>query len=339
MKQFPKKLKIKKNVVLAPYTTYKIGGPAKYFFETANEKEIVRVLKFCQKNKIPYFILGGGSNVLFSDKGFDGLVIKIQDTKYKIQDTYIEAGAAMSIAKLIAKTKEKNLSGAEYLAGLPGTLGGAIFGNAGSTRSGKEIKDLIYKAELLFPRGKIKKVNNNWFKFSYRHSYLKELKNNDRPIILKAVLKLKRDTKENIEKRIKEINTMRSQRLPCGFSAGCVFKNVKIMNLPPPQKIWQKDTQEYKDFVKINKQLVPWDIIKGNEEKGYKIPTAWFIDQCGLKGKKIGGARISKEHANFIINENNAKAADVIALMKLARKKVKEKFNIDLEDENILVEF
>lgn len=318
--------KIKKNIVLAPYTTFKIGGPAKYFFETDNEKELVEILKFCKEKKIPYFVLGGGSNILVSDKGFKGIVIKIKNQKLKIKNNLVNVGAGALISNLILKTKKHNLSGLEYLTGLPGTLGGAIFGNAGSRRFGKEIGDLVKKAKLLFPDGKIKEVNNVWFKFSYRHSHLKDFKDNERPIVLSATLKLKHDTKKNIEKRMNEINTIRTKNLPKGFCAGCVFKNVEIDNL----------TKNEKNTIA---KLIPLNIIKGNKTKKQKIPTAWLIDQCGLKGKRIGGAKISEQHANFIINEGKASASDVKKLMDLARKKVFKKFNIHLKDENILVGF
>ncbi|MEW6407458.1 MAG: UDP-N-acetylmuramate dehydrogenase [Patescibacteria group bacterium] len=317
--------KVRKNVPLAPYTTFKIGGPARYFFGTDNEKELVVILKFCKIKNIPYFVLGGGSNILVSDKGFEGLVIKILDTRYKIQDTNIEAGAGALISKLILETKKQDLSGLEYLTGLPGTLGGAIFGNAGSTRFGREIGDLVKKAKLLFPDGKIKEVSNNWFEFSYRHSHLKDFKDNERPIVLSAILKLKRGTKKNIEKRMNEINTIRTKNLPKGFCAGCVFKNIEIANLHElPANL---------------RKLLSKDIIKGNKNKGFKIPAGWLIEQCGLKGKKIGNAVISEQHANFIINENRARARDIKKLIDLARKKVFKKFNIHLEDENILVGF
>lgn len=317
--------KIKKNVALAPYTTFRIGGPAKYFLETENDKELVEVLKFCKKKKISYFVMGGGSNLLISDNGFNGLVIKLQAKSYKLKADYIETEAGILISNLIAKTIKYNLSGLEYLAGLPGTLGGAIFGNAGSTRSGKEIADLIESAKLLFPSGKIKEVDNKWFKFAYRYSRLKDFENSERPIILSAKLKLKKDTKENIGKKMKEVLAMRLERVPGGCSAGCVFKNIQFANL--------------RELPVNLRELLPKDIIKGNIKKGFKIPTAWLIDQCGLKGKKIGKAKISERHANFIINEDGAKAEDVKALMDLARREVKKKFNISLEEENILVGF
>lgn len=319
------KKKIRENVPLAPYTTFKLGGPALYFFESDDEKEIVEIVKFCRKKKIPYFVLGGGSNLLISDKGFKGIVIKIKDSGLKIKDDIVEAGAGILLSKLILETKKKNLSGVEYLFGVPGTLGGAIFGNAGSTRSGKEISDLVYQAKILFPNGTIKKVNKKWFKFSYRYSRLKIFKNGERPIILSTTLKLQKDTQDNIKKRIKEISLMRSSRIPPGFSAGCVFKNIEIANL--------------RELPANLRELLPKDIIKGNKNKGYKIPAAWLIDQCGLKGKKIGKAKISEKHANFIINEDKAKAADVKKLIDLAKSKVKKKFNIHLEEENILVGF
>lgn len=319
------KKKIRENVVLAPYTTYKIGGPAKYFFEAKNAEEISEALKWCRAEKLPYFILGGGSNLLISDNGFNGMVIRVQSSGFRVQGNCVEAGAGVSIARLIQETKKRGLSGCEYLSGLPGTLGGAIFGNAGSTRYGWEIGDLIVSVDLLFPNDRITRVKKSWFKFTYRYSRLKDFLPTKRPIILNVKLRLKKDKKANIEKRIKEIALVRSQKIPWGFSAGCVFKNVEVKDL--------------KGTARKVLKILPANILKGRKEKDFKIPAAWLIEQCGLKGKTIGGAEISEKHANFFLNRSLAKASDIKALVDLARARVKEKFDIILEDENILVGF
>ena len=140
-------MKIKENVSLKKYLTFKIGGKAKYFLIAKNKNQILNGILWAKKKKLPFFILGGGSNVLFSDKGYEGLVVKLQNTHYKIRNTKIVAEAGVPLQKLVIESAKKGLSGLENLAGIPGTLGGAIYQNAGAF--GREIKDLVEEVEIL----------------------------------------------------------------------------------------------------------------------------------------------------------------------------------------------
>lgn len=312
--------KAKKNITLANFTTFKIGGPARYFFVAKNKYDIIKAINVAKKLSIPYFILGGGSNLLVSDQGFWGLVIKIHDTKYKIQDTKIIASAGISLSKLIQIAALHSLSGLEYFAGLPGTLGGAIYGNAGWSKEKYSIGNLVEEVELLMPNGSIRKKRKDWLKFRYRHSRLSDFNPSKRPIILSAVLKLKPKNHSKIQQKIKEIIISRSKKIPKGNSAGCIFKNVNINEL-----LTNCHKSNKKNFVKIFGQTIP--VFDG------QIPAGWLIEQCGLKGKILGGAKISEQHANFIINVNHAKALDVLKLIKLIKFKVYKKFKIKLCEE------
>lgn len=309
------KFRIIKNELLAFHTTFRIGGKARYFFVAKTSQDLIQALLWARKSKLPYLILGGGSNVLISDKGFSGLVIKMQNTKCKVQENKIIAEAGVLLSRLVDLAQQHSLSGLEYFVNIPGTLGGAIYGNAGWPAGRKNIGDLVENIELLMPDNKIRKVSQEWMRFSYRSSRLKNFMVNKRPIILSATLKLKKDKKEKIQKRAKEILATRIKNIPHGYSAGCIFKNVKItqrFRIPP----LFKNDQKLKVFLK--KKM---------------IPAGWLIEKCYLKGKKIGGAKISEGHANFIINFNQAKARDVLGLINLAKQKVKEKFKINLEEE------
>jgi UDP-N-acetylmuramate dehydrogenase len=251
---------IRKNVPLAPYTTFKIGGKAKYFYEAKSKEDLVKAIKAAKEAGLPFFILGGGSNVLVSDKGFDGLVIKIQNTKYEIQDTRIVADAGVLLSKLVDESVKVGLTGLEWAAGIPGTVGGAVRGNANAF--GVSMSDVV-----------------------------KNIRNYE-DIILSVELELKKGDREKSKKMIKEYLEYRDKRHPLEYpSAGCIFKN--------PEG----------DF------------------------AGRLIEQCGLKGKKEGGAMFSKKHGNFIVNLGNAKAKDVIKLINLCKKKVREKFRIELEEE------
>ncbi len=256
---------IRKDILLKNYTTFKIGGPARYFFIAKNKEDIIKAVKTAKEFKLPFFILGGGSNILVSDKGFNGLVIKF--------------GQPLSL--YVSK-------GLEWAAGIPGTVQGAVCGNAGAF--GKSMKNVVESVEVFDTETeKVKIFKNKNCRFSYRNSIFREKKN---LIILSATLQLKKEDKKVIENKIKKNLEQKKRTQPLDFpSAGSIFKN--------PQ--------------------------------GFSAGE--LIEKSGLKGKKIGDAEISKNHANFIVNLGKAKAKDVLSLMKLAKQKVKNKFGIVLEEE------
>jgi UDP-N-acetylmuramate dehydrogenase len=304
---------IQKNVFLAKYTTFKIGGKAKYFFIAKTKKDLIKAISFAKKTKLSFFnsrvkrgnqssrrakrggvfILGGGSNLLISDKGYKGLVIKIQmDSIFSVETRNIYAEAGARLADLVKMSLEKRLTGLEWAAGIPGaTIGGAIYGNAGAF--GESMKNVVENVEVLDCRNlKIKSLKNKNCKFGYRESIFKRNKN---LIILSATFKLKKDKKEKIKKLIEKYLNHRRTVQPLNYpSAGSVFRN--------PTK---------------NKELT----------------AGKLIEKCGLKGKIIGRAKISEKHANFIVNLGGAKAKDVKKLINLIKKQVKNKFGITLKEE------
>jgi len=284
---------LKKNVSLKNYTTFKIGGPAKYFFEAKKKEDLIGAVITAKKFKLPFFILGGGSNILVSDEGFKGLVIKCQMSNVKCQNQnsklktiYAESGVRLS--NLVQFSLEKSLAGLEWAVGIPGMVGGAILGNAGAF--GRSMKDVIQKVEVFdLKNKKIKIFKKKDCQFDYRNSIFKEKKN---LIILSATLQLKKGNKKEIQEKMKEYLNYRKETQPLNFpSAGSVFKNPK------------------------------------------NFSAGELIEGCGLKGKRIGNVKISEKHANFIVNLGGGKAKDVKKLINLAKKKVKEKFGITLEEE------
>lgn len=280
---------VRKNISLSDYSSFRIGGRAKYFFLANNEKDLVLAIKAAKKKRLPFFVLGGGSNLLISDKGFKGLVIKIQNTKYQILNTKIITEAGVSLSLLLNETIKRNLTGLEWAAGIPGTVGGAVNGNAGAF--GKSMKDITKTVTVLeIPnKFKIKKYKNKECYFGYRDSLFKKKKD---LIIVSAELQLKKGKKNEIKKKIEEYLEYKKRTQPLNYpSAGSVFKN-------------------------------PAGFSAGE-----------LIEKAGLKGKKIGNAKISEKHANFIVNLGNAKAEDVIKLIKLIKREVKNKFRVKLEEE------
>ncbi len=308
-------IKVQKNISLKDLNTFKLGGRVKFFTQVSNNEEIKEALLWAKKNKVPTFILGGGSNILFPDGALNALLIKIESKKIILKDkNRVFAEAGVSLLKLILFCKEKNLSGIEWGAGIPGTLGGAIFGNAGAF--GGEIKDIILKV-FVIDKDTLEEKNflKNQCKFSYRNSIFKERK---KYIITGAILKLKKGKKEEIEKIIKEKILYRKNNHPLNLpSAGSIFKSV------PFGKIKKETIKKYPEILNF-------------KEKG-EVPAGFLIEKCGLGGKEIGGAKISEKHKNFIVNIGNAKAKDVLSLIKFVKEKVKENFKVELEEEIIKI--
>jgi len=283
---------VKENVQLVPYTTFKIGGEARFFLEVENKKELVRAIKISQESNVPFFVLGNGSNVLFSDKGFDGLVIKINLKKMEVKENKTVCESGVSLNRLVRELSENGLSGLEWAIGIPGSVGGAIRGNAGAF--GRSIIDNIVEVEVL-EKDKIRNYSKKELFLGYRDSIFK--KNKDL-VIISGSFVFEKDKVENIKEKMNKYLEYRKENHPISFSsAGSVFKN-------PEGK-----------------------------------SAGELIEKCGLKGKKIGGAEISEKHANFIINTGGASSKDVINLISLVKKEVKNKFGIELEEEIELVGF
>jgi len=303
--------KIKKNISLAQYTTFKIGGKAQYFLEVNDEAELKETIFKVSKLKIPFFILGGGSNLLISNNGYDGLVIKINYQEIEINNNLITVSAGVFLSKLLQFSISESLSGLEWAIGVPGTIGGAIRGNAGAfdLSIGDSIKNVFV---INTNNQKVEKISHRDCKFDYRTSIFKK-KNN--LIILKAEIFLHKKDKNLIENQTREYLIYRKEKQPSGFSAGSVFKNYKIKNIIEKKRL----IEEHPELEKVIKNNI--------------IPSAFLIDKCNLKGKKIGRVMLSLVHANFIINLGRGKSEDVLKLIYIIKKEVNKKYGIILEEE------
>lgn len=305
-------MNIRKNVILAPYTTYKIGGPARYFCIAKNEEEITAAVSWARGQGMPYFILGGGSNILISDKGFYGLVVKIQNTTYKIQHKKIEAEAGIDLPELVKVAISNGLKGLEWASGIPGTFGGAVRGNAGAF--GGEIKDILTSVKFLDEKGCVRTFSNSECVFSYRGSIFKQ---NPNFIILSATLKFEKGDKKALRKFSKDTIEYRAARHPLEYgSCGSVFKAIDVKD------IREKTFENYPRF-KASIKNDPFPV----------VPTACFIDEANLKGHRIGGAMISTKHPNFFVNYKDARAEDVTMLVDFAKRRLYDKFAIMPEEE------
>jgi UDP-N-acetylmuramate dehydrogenase len=304
-------MNLQKNVLLKNYSNYKIGGPAKFFVEITSTDDLKEALGLAKAQNFNLYILGGGTKVLIGDKGFDGLVIYNKIEGIEIEGNNLRVGSATLTKDILNYCIKNSLSGMEWAGGLPGTIGGAVRGNAGSF--GGEIKDNIAKVESLDLKTLEEKIRNNEkCQFAYRNSLFKTNENSE--FITYVILRFSPGNKEEIKKQIQEKIDYRRAHQPFEYpSIGSTFKNVPLDSLS------QNQQKEFSSMVKND----PFPI----------VPATKLLALSGLKGKKVGGAMISDQHPNFILNVNNATAEDVKTLIELAKKTVKEKFNILLKEE------
>lgn len=315
--------KISLNKPLDKYSTFKIGGKADLFVRAKNSEDLVSIIKSAGEYGIPFFILGGGTNLLISDNGFKGLVIKNESGKIKlagirggnsninrppgtgmVQTVYLEVDSGVPVNRLVRYTLDQGLRGMEIFLGQPGTVGGAVYINAHNMKKNRFFGDNIISAKIISGQGEIKEVGMEYFKFGYDNSILQKSKE----ILISVLLKLDFDNRDRLWKEAQNVLTYRQKTQPYGVNtSGCTFRNISksdAMRLATPD---------------------------------YTCSAGYLLDKAGLKGLVIGGAKFSDQHANFIINSNHAKASDVIKLIKLAKAKVKSKFGVDLFEEIVLV--
>lgn len=306
--------RIKRQEKLSLHTNWRIGGECWFWFEAKSQEEVVKAVVVSRKLKLPFFVLGGGTNVLVGDKTFPGLVIKNNASQIKIlgvggkivrgerQDSrvLVQADSGVIFNRLVRFTLDEGLSNFEPFLGQPGTVGGAIYINVHFMKEKKFVGDFVFSVKILNKENEIKDVDQEYLQFGYDQSKIQ--KTGD--IVLSATFCFTRLTKEQVWERANEAISYRQQTQPAGYpTAGCTFRNIsyaQALAVPTPN---------------------------------YTTSAGYLIDQCGLKGKTVGGAQISEKHANFILNKGGAAAADVLELINLCKEKVKERFNIELHEE------
>lgn len=304
---------LRENELLRPYTVFKIGGSARFFVEVKSTAELKEALGIAKEKAVPFFIAGAGSNILISDKGFGGLYIKNAANNISVEGKTLHCASGAMMPYAAARAADAGLSGLEWGIGIPGTVGGSVRGNAGCF--GGEIKDVLHSAEVFDAVSfRVSTFSNRECQFGYRHSVFKK---NTGLIVLSAVFALKKGEPESIRARMRELMEKRNNAQDIGVKcAGCIFKNV-----PWARRDINKD-----------KLLKRFPVFKKFEsEPG--VSAGFLIDEAGLKGKRIGGATISRKHANFVVNTSEATAEDVIMLIALAKEYVHRKFGILLEEE------
>lgn len=303
------------DVLLKNYTNYKIGGTAKNFASVENEEDIIETLSEWEKtNKVKKwknpFILGAGTNLLVSEKGFKGLIIHNNIDFIDRSGDILTVGAGVKMPDLLNYCIDNSLSGFEWAGGLPGTVGGGVRGNAGAFSG--ETKDNLISVKSIDLKTKKEIVRSrDECEFSYRTSIFKK---SDNEIIVSAKFKMTPGDQRDIKRKIDEKIEYRQIHHPLEYpNAGSTFKNVPFENIP------LKFREEFAQNVKT-------------ETFDY-IAVARILNLAGLKGERVGEAQISPKHPNYIVNLEDATYDDVKNLIQLAKKTVKEKYGIKLEEE------
>ncbi len=292
--------KLKNDVLLRDLTTIGVGGLTDYYLEADNIEQLVEAVNVAHKNNISILVIGWGSNIIASDYGFDGLIIKNKSTNlvFSEEKGQVIADSGISLGKLLNLAASNDLGGLEFLSGVPGTLGGAINNNAGS--KDYSIGDFVKSITVLEEKGgklEVTRHNNKWMEFEYRRSKLKAgYKSGEfKPVILTARIQLTHKRKDEILKSIqKNLEEKKANQPLVEKSAGSFFKN--------PGKIKEQ-------------------------------AAGYLLDKSGAKKLSEGDAQVSKKHANFIINRNKATAKEIRLLADKMRNEVKKEYNQELEEE------
>jgi UDP-N-acetylmuramate dehydrogenase len=281
--------KVKISEPLVNHTTIKIGGPADLFIEPSSVENLKQVMGLVKKHSLNWRAIGRGSNLLVSDKGIEGAVIKLGSgvDGLKINGTEITVGGGHSLVSLATLISKKGMAGLEFASGIPGSVGGAVYMNAGA--HGSDISKILTRAHILFEDGTMDWLSNDEMKFSYRTSVLQKI----RPgIVVEAAFQLTEGDKAVIVSQMIKNKDYRKDTQPWNFPcAGSIFRN------PLPNYAGK------------------------------------LIEDAGLKGYSIGGAKISEMHGNFIVNAGNATASDVLALIQHVKDTIYSLYNVKMETE------
>ena len=299
-------MQILENELMSKHTSFKVGGSARYYVKAESIQDLQNALEMTREKGLPAFILGNGTNLLVSDKGFDGFIITLAREFSAIEDLgngTFKVGAATPLGRFARSVLKQGFAGIHKLAGIPGTLGGAIYMNAGAY--GQEIGTCCTQVTVLDSDGNIREISNADCAFGYRQSIFQK----NKAIILSATFQLPAASAEgktvaDLEAELAECMAKRKSSQPLNMpNAGSTFKRLD----------------------------------KGSADMPQQIAPGYYIEQAGLKGFRIGGAEVSTVHANFIVNAGGATASDIKQLSEFVQQKVAEKFNIQLKREIILL--
>lgn len=299
-------LVVRPQALLSAYTRFGIGGPADLLADTADPETFAAAIRWLREREVPYVVLGGGTNLVVSDEGFRGVVLRYTDRSIERHGCAVSCGAGAELMELVRFTVEASLEGIQTLMGIPGWVGAAIYGNAGAY--GHSIEEVIACVHFFDGTG-VRTFSREECAFRYRESIFKRNKD---WIILRAELRLREGDGEALRKISGDILETRNRKFPPTMRcAGSIFKNLHVADLP--------------DAVIAE---VPQAVIREG-----KIPAAWFLEQIGAKGSREGDIHVADYHANLIYNAGNGTAADLCRMIARLKAGVRQRFGFSLEEE------
>lgn len=297
---------VRRNVPLAEYTRFAIGGPAQLLAEISTAEAFRAILKLVQRQEWPHLVIGGGTNLVVADSGFDGIVLQFRADRVERSDNLVRAQAGCTLQCVVDFSIAQGLEGMQTLTGIPGFLGGAVYGNAGAYgHSMQEIVERVHATD-----GSCVRVFSNVdCGFHYRESLFKAQK---QWTILAADLRLIPGDSRALRKAADDIRTIRDEKYPPDMRcAGSIFKNLLLTQLPA-----------------LTQEQVPPRLVRDG-----KVPAAWFLEQVQLKGLRIGDIHVATYHANLIYNDGHGTATDLVAVISECKRRVRDRFGFDLEEE------
>ncbi len=299
-------LKVVEGAPLAAYTRFEIGGPAALLCDTSHADAFVEALRELESLAIRRIVIGGGTNLVVSDTGFDGVVLRYTGTSITQDGAVLRVESGAALQEAVDYSIAHGLKGLETLTGIPGYLGGAIYGNAGAY--GHSIQELV--TEVGITNGEtVSTVCKEQCKFGYRDSIFKDCKG---WMILSADLQFAEGDQEALSKIASDIRTIRDAKYPPAMRcAGSIFKNLFFASLP----------------AHVQEEIPPKVVREG------KVPSAWFLEQTGVKGMRRGDIQVATYHANLVYNDGAGTAADLVVVIEELKQRVCDRFGFDLEEE------
>lgn len=294
------------NASLGVYTRFQIGGPAAVLCDTSDADAFVEALHTVQALAVPRIVIGGGTNLIVSDAGFDGAVLRYTGSRIVQDGTLLRIESGAILQDVVDYSIEHGLKGLETITGIPGYLGGAVYGNAGAY--GHSIQELVQRVRVAGGEA-VTTLCNEQCEFRYRDSIFKERKE---WIILSADLQFAEGDSESLAKIAADIRSIRDAKYPPAMRcAGSIFKNLFFAKLP--QRVQEE---------------IPRNLVREG-----KVPSAWFLEQTGVKGMRRGDIQVAAYHANLIYNDGTGNAADLVAIIEELKQRVRDRFGFDLEEE------
>ena len=291
---------------LSRHTRFGIGGPAALFAECESEEGFAAAMRAARSSGVALTVIGGGSNLVVSDAGFDGLVVRYRGEEMEAEGQVVRVGAGVELQALVDFTIERGLKGLETMTGIPGWVGAAIYGNAGAY--GHSISERVHRVRF-WDGERVREFDNAQCEFAYRESVFKDHKE---WTIFSSELQMERGDAAELRRKADGIREIRDAKYPPTMKcAGSIFKNCILAELPESAA-----------------SVVPAEVIREG-----KVPSAWFLEQAGAKGLRRGDIQVADYHANLIYNDGAGTAADLRAVIVELKQRVRERFGLELEEE------